>query len=189
MERKQGVQILSAFDELQAFATGDSKLLDRVYRANYPGVEAYVCSNGGSEDEARDIFQEGMMTVWLNVREGRFSPESGSVGGYLFQICKFKWLDRLKSASVKNKAGLRVERLEQTEAEGEEKWREDEERLRYLSSLFNKLGDSCKQLLGWFYFDKLSMDEIAANMGNTASTVKTMKYRCMEKLRNFHQAK
>ena len=57
------------------------------------------------------------------------------------------------------------------------------EREKIIAKCMDQLGDTCRKVLMYYYFDELSMQEIADKMGfaNT-DTAKTKKYKCKQKL-------
>ena len=52
-----------------------------------------------------------------------------------------------------------------------------------MAECIGKLGDTCKKVLMYYYYDGMSMQEIADKLGfaNT-NTAKTKKYKCKKKL-------
>lgn len=176
-------------DLVEGFKQNDRRCLNKIYSMHYSSVEHYIFKNNGSEADAKDIFQEAILAAWLNVKEGKFSPEtSDSLGGYIFQISKFKWLDKLKSKAYKST--MRIER-EETIDDGEDEINEkqvQEDRINYLKSLYSKLDEKCKQILNGFYYEKKSLEEIGAELSYDAGSLKTMKYRCMKKLKAAHSS-
>lgn len=131
------------------------------------------------------------MVTWLNIREGKFIlKENASVAGYIFQVSKNKWRDRLRSQTYKNTVRLVHENIENgSRILGSSTAEEDEARAQYLQELYASLGDQCRQILNKFYYQKKSLEQIGEEMGYNASTVRTMKYRCMMKLRKLHLEK
>lgn len=178
-----------SLDLIEGFRQNDRRSLNKIYSMHYSSVEHYIFTNSGSEADAKDIFQEAILAAWLNVKEGKFIPKnSDSLGGYIFQISKFKWLDKLKSKAYKST--LRIER-EETIDDGHEEINEkvvQEERINYLKKLYSKLDEKCKSILNGFYYEKKSLEEIGADLSYDAGTLKTMKYRCMKKLKAAHSA-
>ena len=60
---------------------------------------------------------------------------------------------------------------------------EQEEKIKIIHECIDELGDTCKKILNYHYFDGLSMQDIAEKLGyaNT-DTAKTKKYKCKQKL-------
>lgn len=167
----------------RSFIEHDRATLKEIYAKNYPSVEAYILQNSGSSDDAKDTFQEAITAAWLNAREGRFTPQDeSSLGGYIYRIAKYKWLDRLKSKPYKSTTRL----AEDYDPPAEIELEVNDDNLNQLRRIYAKLGDKCKNILNRFYYAKMSLDEIGSELGYDAATVKTQKYRCMKKLRNFN---
>ncbi|HEY5824107.1 MAG TPA: sigma factor-like helix-turn-helix DNA-binding protein [Cyclobacteriaceae bacterium] len=57
------------------------------------------------------------------------------------------------------------------------------EREKIIAKCLDQLGETCRKVLMLYYFDEMSMQEIADKMGfaNT-DTAKTKKYKCKQKL-------
>lgn len=157
-----------------------------MYARHYRSVEAFVTKNSGRAADAKDIFQEALMVTWLNIQEGKYTPAStGSLGGYLFQIAKHKWLDRLKSKSFRST--VRVEDrdfADETVVDLDELER-TEKKLKRLQKMFDLLDEKCATILKRFYYQKKSLPEIGEELGHDAATIKTFKYRCMKKLKSL----
>jgi RNA polymerase sigma factor (sigma-70 family) len=179
-EVKQG----SAKSLLEGFASGNRASLQELYQMNFTSVANYVIKNSGTESDARDVYQDAITAAWINVREGRYQArDDASLGGYIFQIARHKWLDRLKSKP--RKATLYIEETPISDEPEVADYASDE-KLEHLKTLYAQLNDSCKAILNRFYYEKKSLEEIGAELGFDAGSVKTMKYRCMKKLRTFH---
>jgi RNA polymerase sigma factor (sigma-70 family) len=58
-------------------------------------------------------------------------------------------------------------------------------KLEQARNAFKQLGASCKELLSKFYFEKMSLNEIASLLDLDAASARNKKYRCMQKLRGL----
>lgn len=172
------------YQQLDAIKANDEKALRHLYTVNYPPVEKFVLQNSGSRDDAKDIFQEAFVAMWRNVRLEKFIPTGeGSLNAYLFQIARHKWMDHLRSATVKKTTTLEEKHdIAMTFEEMDDK---DVERLKAIREKFKQLGDSCRELLIRFYYQKQPLKDIAVSMEWTEATAKNNKYRCMERLRTM----
>ena len=161
--------------------------MEQIYAQNYTSVERYILNNSGKEADAKDIYQEAIVAAWLNAKEGKFEVQGGkTIGGYIFQIAKFKWLDKLKSKSYRSTVRLAHEN-QPDEIDEADYHEEQEQRVQYLQTLYQKLDEKCKAILNRFYYEKKSLEEIGAELDYDSGTVKTLKYRCMNKLKSVHQ--
>lgn len=168
------------------FVENDPDVVAQVYRENYHSVLNFVLSNNGNEHDAKDVYQEAMVATWINVKNGSYEAKTGkAIGGYIFQIARFKWLDRLKSKAYRSTVRLVHTNYSDQGAEPDYDHKEDEKWQR-LKMLYKKLNDKCKTILTGFYYQKKSLTEIGEELNHDAGTMKTLKYRCMKKLRDLH---
>lgn len=173
-------------DLTEGFIQNDRKCMEQIYAQNYKSVEMYILQNSGKEADAKDIYQEAIVAAWINVKEGKFELQGGkAIGGYIFQIAKFKWLDKLKSKAHRSTVRL-VHENQSEETSDDDYNEEDDSRMQYLTELYKNLDEKCKAILNRFYYQKMSLEEIGSELDHDPGTVKTLKYRCMKKLRSFH---
>jgi RNA polymerase sigma factor (sigma-70 family) len=78
----------------------------------------------------------------------------------------------------------RKKRLSNEEKDGSEKMNHDQqEQVRIIRQCVDSLGETCRKVLAYYYFDGFSMKEIAEKMGFANSdTAKTKKYKCKKEL-------
>src|SRR5690606_13755730 len=100
--------------------------MEQIYAQNYKSVEMYILQNSGKAADAKDIYQEAIVAAWVNVKEGKFELQSGkTIGGYIFQIAKFKWLDKLKSKA--HRSTVRLVHENQPEQTADNDYNEEED--------------------------------------------------------------
>lgn len=159
----------------------DKSILDYLYAQVGPPVRTMILNLGGSSEEANDIFQEGIVAAFVNVRSGRYTDLSNTkFTTYLQQLCKYKWYDVMKSAHKTKSAALPDDfQLKYEESES----LEQDERMRIVRSNLEKLGQRCREILNYFYWENKTMDEIATIYEMTVASVKNAKYRCMQQLK------
>ncbi|SMP12843.1 RNA polymerase sigma factor, sigma-70 family [Algoriphagus winogradskyi] len=169
----------------KAIINNDNVVLQSIYKLGFPKVQHFILRNSGSEDQAKDIFQDAFISFWTNIRSGKFAPENESaLVGYLFQIAKNKWLDHLRSSKTKKTVPL--EERDITDFPNLEVHDKEAYYLK-IEYAFQKIGKDCHELLTRFYFKKESLTQVSRAMGWTAQTAKNNKYRCMQKLKNIIQ--
>lgn len=181
--------IRSGFDEqfslIRALKANDDTVLKSLYQDNYPKTEKYVLDNSGTEDDAKDVFQEAFIATWRNIQLDKFYPENETaLAGYIFQIAKFKWIDRLR-ADKKNRVISIDETIRPWQKENETSEGNDEEFIQQVKKSFSKLGEACREILSRFYFKKESLRTIASQTGLTEATARNNKYRCLQRLREM----
>lgn len=152
---------------------GDENTLDLLYKQHYRMMVKMIVKNNGSEEEAKDIYQESLIILWQKVRDQDFVLTS-KISTYLYSICLNLWRKELE----------RKKRFSYEVAEGSEIIEMDrDERISIINKCIQKLGETCRDILTYYYFDRLSMVEIAEKMGFANSdTSKTKKYKCKKEL-------
>ncbi len=160
--------------------TYPEELLQHIYKENYSWLENYILQNSGSERDAQDVFQEGVAAAWINLRAGKFHGSREQFNAYVRQICKFKWIDTLRSVKK-----MKISYTENIPEQSPDITEDSLEQSGMLTKAFGMLGEKCKTVLGLFYYQKKSMAEIAGHIQNTEDSIKTIKYRCMIQLRKF----
>lgn len=140
-----------------------------------------VRKNNGNEEDALDIFQEGLVALWTNIKKGKFKvQEQSRISSYLYALCRNIWISKLRKKkivhSIDDHPGVEVKMEVQEMAEAYDQVKE-------LEKLLGKLGEACQKILQLFYYQKASLQEIAQEMGLTEKTAKNTKYRCMQNLR------
>ena len=186
--RKKELNLNDLYDEnlVNLIKNNDGPTLKELYGSNYVKVRRYVLKNNGNEQQAKDVYQEAFVAMWRNVREDKFKEDSlGSIGGYLFQIAKYKWLDHLRSAQYKNTTFINrdIEFEESLSDEDEAK----SKKINRIMEAVDQLGEKCQILLKLFYFEKKSFREIAEIVEMDEASARNAKYRCQEQLRKLTQ--
>lgn len=177
---------------IAAIQAGDERALAQLYRLHWPMVSHFVLQNSGSEDDAQDVYQEGVMVFYEKVREGSLEL-SCQIKTYLYAVCRRLWLKRLTS---KSRFGVRL--LDDEEHGGSlaalpagaaDDLREAEERegrFTLMEQALQQLGEPCRSLLEGFYLLDKSMLDLTAEFGYTnADNAKNQKYKCLLRLKKL----
>jgi len=165
---------------LDKIKKGDERALDFLYQKHYKMMTNLVLKNNGTEEEAKDVYQEALLAFWKKAASGSLVLTS-KISTYLYSICMNQWRKELDRKS----------RLSREEVDGVEyQTHEDNEKLKIVMSCNGELGDVCKKILTYYYFEGLSMNDIAENLNfaNT-DTAKTKKYKCKKKLDSLIKSK
>jgi RNA polymerase sigma factor (sigma-70 family) len=160
-------------DLFERIQKGDEKALEFIYKKYYRMMTKLVITNSGTEEEARDVYQDALVVFWQKARTGNLVLTS-KMSTYIYSICQNLWrkeLDRKKRLSNEEK-----DSSESMDLDGPE-------REKIIAKCMDQLGETCRKVLMFYYFDEMSMQEIAEKLGfaNT-DTAKTKKYKCKQKL-------
>ena len=169
---------------LRGLANNDSKAIETIYKDNFKMVQALIINNNGTYDDARDIFQEAMITLYDKAKSDSFVLTS-QIKTYIYSICRRLWLKRLQQMG---KFISQSETLEETIAVEDDIDLHDKKNADFaiMDRALNSLGEPCKSLLESFYLQKKGMLEIAADFGYTnADNAKTQKYKCLMRLKKL----
>lgn len=161
----------------------DAATVRTLYQKHFPAIRQYVLQNSGTGNDAQDMFQEAMTVLWMSVKEGRLVPDTDP-GGFLYRVAKNKWLDVVRSAARKHMKVVHSEPVLDHRADATD---DIEERIVRLRGVYDKLDDKCRNVLDQFYFERKDLATIAAEMGVEEESIRTIKYRCMMKLRAFRR--
>jgi RNA polymerase sigma factor (sigma-70 family) len=185
----KGVELRFSEAELvEGFKSGDRVILSYLYRQNYGAVKSFVLANSGTDTDARDVFQEGMMAAWNNLLKEQYeSRESIGVEAYLIRICRFRWLERTRSAAFRYSSPLDEQDLHEPDNSFNRLIRKED--IAEARQLLGRLGERCRKILYMFYYHKESMEKIAVEMDLTPDSAKNQKYRCLNQLREFYYGK
>ena len=159
--------------------SGDEKALGLLYKKYYRMMTHMVLSNNGTEQEAKDIYQEALVVFWQKTVSGKLVLTS-KISTYIYSICQNLWrkeLDRKKRLSNEEKDSVEYQSFE------------TEEKARIIRDCLDQMDETCRKVLMYYYFDGLSMQDIADKLGfaNT-DTTKTKKYKCKKKLDDLVKA-
>ena len=150
-----------------------------------------------SDDDLDDIFQESSMALFLNVRDGKLSTLTSSLGTYFMKVCINQTLQFLGKNSktmplfddrrITNSEFVRDDKI--AELYGACIDAEEEERKTRMELLVNNIiasmTDTCKNILHSYYWDDFSTSTIADMFNfSDANSVKAQKYKCVKKFRD-----
>lgn len=169
---------------LKGLAKNDSKAVETLYKSHFSMIQHFVLNNNGSFDDARDIFQEAMITLYEKVQSDSFVL-SCQIKTYLYSICKHLWLKRLQQMGKYSSPLSAEEESVSVEADLEDFEKKDAA-FEIMNRALNSLGEPCKGLLEGYYLNKKGMQELAEDFGYTnADNAKNQKYKCLLRLKKL----
>lgn len=168
---------------LNQLRQGMSEAFEELYRLHFSKIHAYITRNSGTTADARDIFQEALIVLVLRTRTNDFKLTSDP-GTFLYSTAANKWLSHLKkkkiTVSTDEKEQVLADLSNKNEIE-EKKIYDKKAQLAY--KIFKEIGENCRQLLEYIFFEKLSHAEIAEKMGYTKDSVRVTRFRCLTAFR------
>ena len=169
---------------LKGLAENDSKAVETLYKSHFGMIQHFVTNNNGSFDDARDIFQEAMITLYEKVQLDNFALTC-QIKTYLFSICKNLWLKRLQQMG-KYSAPLSAQEETVSVEDDLDQFEKKDAAFAIMDRALNSLGEPCKSLLEGYYLNKKGMQELASQFGYTnADNAKNQKYKCLMRLKKL----
>jgi len=140
----------------------------------FPLVAKYIQKNGGNLEEAKEVFQEAIVIYYEKLTFTDFSPVKTDQA-YLLGIAKNRWLKHCSELTCHES----INNVEIAED------KEEEPITQKLLHYLKLTSERCLDLLQAFYFEKLTMGQLADRFGYTSERSATVqKYKCLEKVRD-----
>jgi RNA polymerase sigma factor (sigma-70 family) len=145
-------------------------------------VFSHILHNGGSQQDAEDVFQDTLVLFDRQIREDKFQGQS-TWGTYFVGIAKWRWVS-LRRKFSRDSAELKpdyhdspVESVEVRVIEGE--------KLTVIEAVLARIGERCQQVLTYYKLSH-SMDEIAEMMHlSSPEMAKKVAYECRKKFKEY----
>lgn len=158
---------------------------DHLYHELSGTFTHWVGRNNGSNMDAEDAFQKGLLNFLLNVETGKYQfQENTKITTVVFDYCKKVWLNELASSRLAMRATMPASYNPANDTDLQ-KDIERGELITQVRAALHQLKGDCRQLITWFYIDNFSLREIAEKLGMKESSTKQKRYDCTEKLKQI----
>ncbi|MEM9847856.1 MAG: sigma-70 family RNA polymerase sigma factor [Bacteroidota bacterium] len=163
---------------IKGIAENDFAVLENIYAHSLPEVVKYVKKNSGNIEDAKDVFQEGILVIFKKVNTSNLTLTT-SFHIFLFSVCKRIWLKKLRKKGQKEVTFndfLEFDVEDDIEAQflKTQKW-------HLFNQKFQELAEECQRVLK-LWFNRKSTKEIASAMNYTEEYAKRKKYKCKNTL-------
>jgi RNA polymerase sigma factor (sigma-70 family) len=158
-------------------------IINFAYKEFFPLVKFLVAENGGSGEDAEDIFQDGIIILYNKIILNQLILTS-SFKTYMYSVCRNLWLQKLnkrkaiydKLTDVEEFIDLPTDMLKEASIA-------ETELHRIIQMHFLSLPNDCQKVLKLF-IKNIPLREIAGIMGfKTENYAKTRKYLCKQDLK------
>lgn len=153
------------------------QVLKDIYKDYYPGVRQFILSKNGNSEDAKDIFQDALVVIYMRARRDpnflytRFNT-------FLFSVCKILWL---KQQRKKYHFDYEIEVFKDEFSELDDQIIDDlvlMEKHKLVWKHFKQLGKECQQLLQ-LSFDETPLELIKEILGfSSVQYTKNRKTNC-----------
>jgi RNA polymerase sigma factor (sigma-70 family) len=164
----------------------NSAVIQSIYRKFVPKVKNYIRTNSGSDDEAQDVIQEVLITIYSQAKTKGLQLTC-PFDAYFFLLCKRRWLNEIKKSSSKE-VTLKGDNVSIDESVQEAAFHTEafDERQSLFDEMFQKLGEKCQEVLKLSFVTK-TMEEVAELLNVTYGYVRKKKSLCTGQLTEMIQ--
>jgi RNA polymerase sigma factor (sigma-70 family) len=164
---------------IQALQTNDQRGIKAIYQEFLPRVARFIERNGGSKDDAKDIFQEALLIIYQKSKSADFQLSS-QFYTLLYGISRNLWGNQLQKKS-RTEVTL-SEDIKYNSIPDLSQWIDKAEEEKLFWDAFHQLGEDCQRILQLF-FTKVKMEAIVQQLGlSSVSFAKKKKFQCKEQL-------
>ena len=136
-----------------------------------------------SIDDASDLYQDTIIDLIENVRNGKLTELTSSLKTYLFAIAKRRCYKFLKAQGRKT---VYDPALEKRVIEQENMNEKQNPYSKKLKEAFAKLSQGCKEILSAYYYEGANVEELMIQFGyKDKNAVSATKSRCLKKLKDL----
>ncbi len=164
---------------IEGIKCGNPKVIRAIYQKYFKAILHLVETHGGTKEDARDVFQEGLMLMYQKVQKPDFKLTSAFLT-YFYAVCRNIWSNKLRK-KPKKEVTIDTQMLSIEVEDSSDEIEQNEQYLLYRKK-FLQLGVDCQKVLRLF-LKKVSMEEITKQMGySSVNYTKKRKFLCKEKL-------
>lgn len=169
---------------LDGLAKNDKSATEVIYKENYGLIQQMIVQNNGSEDDARDIFQESLIVLYQKSVSEDFELTC-QIRTYLYSVSRRLWLKRLQNKRIYDTPIDTYDEQVAVEEDVEAHEKQDQQ-YGVMKTALGKIGEPCKSLLEAFYVHNKNMQDISSYFGYTnADNAKNQKYKCLMRLKKL----
>jgi RNA polymerase sigma factor (sigma-70 family) len=171
---------------IDGLVQNNSAVIQSIYKKFVPKVKHYIRTNSGDDDQAQDVIQEVLITIY-NQAKTKGLQLTCPFDAYFFLLCKRRWLNELKKTSNKE-VTLQDENVSIDESVQEVAFQTEvfDEKQSLFDEMFQKLGEKCQEVLKLSFITK-TMEEVASKLNVTYAYVRKKKSLCTGQLTEMIQ--
>lgn len=137
-----------------------------------------------SQELAEDVYQDSCIALFQNIKNGKLVSLTSSLSTYFTQICVFQTLKKIRDA----KSFVSLDNGQYDPPKVDELLGNDGftvEQQQAMEDIINHLPPPCDVILWGYYYDNMSLTEIANVIDfKNSDSVKAKKTQCMKKLKD-----
>lgn len=174
--------------DIQKGGKKKDRAIEALYKKNFPLVARWILKHGGSDEDAKDIFQDAIVIFYEKLMKGEYTHQA-KISTYLLAVARNQWLKKLRDTKRREQ---KLEDWQHSEARETEEMEIElmivRDRLFILQTLMDKLSEDCRKVLALAVYQNKSMQFISEQMGyKNPQIARNKKNRCLNALRKFAQ--
>lgn len=164
---------------LSNMQSGDNTLFEEIFLSQFKETVQYISRKYQAEwQDAYDATMDGMLKFHQRLLDGKIAY--GNLRFLFTQVAGQMYLDKLRKH--KNKDSLE----DSFEKSSEEEENIDPEVMEELNKAWDQMCPDCQRVLKAFYYDGISLNDLAEQLEKSPAATRKQKQRCMDKLRDFY---
>jgi RNA polymerase sigma factor (sigma-70 family) len=166
---------------IKAGGSACERAMEFLYKKHIDSIISFITARNGTREEGKDIFQDAVIQLLINVQQGTFQGNS-ALSTYLFAISKNLWYRRFSKARREEQYATQMVPMT-ADSKDPEMILMTEDQQEHVRNLMDGLKPKCKEVL-LLWGSKFSMKEIADKLGyNNEQVVRNKKNLCLKELK------
>lgn len=167
---------------LKGILNGNQSVFREFYEIEFPVIVQMILRYGGTVEDARDIFQDALIVIIEKAIHSQLNLKC-SLDTYIYSISRNKWRNHLRKIQPEvsyddnfdhSSGEMTIWDVDPT----------DDKKLDNAIQIIGTLGKKCKMLLDYYYYRKMSWQEISKQLGySNAASARNQKYKCLERIK------
>lgn len=174
---------------LSSLKNGNPRALDEFYLRHQREFLRWSDKVFGLDaTEALDLYQDAMLILYENIHRGKLNELRSSLKTYFFAIGKNLILKKLahRKNEMKRRQGARKEQEYTDVPEFDHPADHEQVRFDVVVSALKDLSERNQSILRLYYYNQLSLKDIATQLGyDSVDVVKNQKVRCLKYLKKM----
>ena len=168
--------------DINSILSGDLKAFESLIQRFQKPVFKFLLGVGVHKDQVEDLAQDVFLAVYRHL--GSFDESKSQLATWIFSIAKNKAINSLRLKKMKSFFGFRNEAVESEKSgSSPEDVLQSQDQRKIINKILETLPLAQKSVLVLFYYNELSLEEIAAIEGCSVGTVKSRLHRLKSELK------
>ena len=170
---------------LKGISENNRIIVQYIYDRYFYEIKKFIEKFGGSSDDAMDVFQDGIIVIYEQMKNGK-ADQINNFRGYFFSVCKFKWFNTIRDGKYGDYSNVDMEDIlpsfeYKKVSESLNEVLEKERRVKIYFNCFMELPSVCQKMIrfvahGWV------VEDIAAEMNFSVTYTYRKRQSCLNKL-------